>query len=287
MIPGLTLENGGLARIVAAPAYGRQNVGHAPGGAADRFAHWSGNVLLGQDRHAPAVEAVYAPRLCFTHDASFALTGARRTRATLQPAGDAPPRPVPHATAVAAAAGDVLALGPADTGLRTYLCVRPGPPPAALIGRARPAFDTVCNTAATDGALRVTPGPELQNLADPEAFFGVPWRLSPTMSDAGVRLEPAATGTTAPVADPAEITSGPVADGTVQLTPAGPLVLLRQRPTLGGYPRIATVLDVDIDRLAQHAPGQTVRFREVAPDDAQRLLRQREDDLAALTRLWG
>lgn len=282
MIPGLTLETGGLARIVAAPAYGRQDVGHAPGGAADRFAHGSGNVLLGQDRHAPAVEAVYAPRLCFTDDVAFVLTGARRARATLQPAGGAAPRPVPHATVVAAVAGDTLALGPAGTGLRTYVCVRPGPLSPTLVGRTRPAFDTVCTTGADDRALRITPGPEFRNLADPNAFFGVPWRLSPTMSDAGVRLEAASARATPPAANPAEITSGPVADGTVQLTPAGPLVLLRQRPTLGGYPRIATVIDVDIDRLAQHAPGQAVRFRQVAPDDAQRLYRQREADLLAL-----
>jgi len=286
VISGLSTPPGSLARAVGAPAHGRQDVGHAPAGAADRFAHWTGNALLGQHRHTPAVEAIYAPELTFMSDAALVLTGAPRPRAVLRPAGDAPPRPVPHATVVAADAGDTLSLGPAARGLRTYVCFRLGTPHTDRVGRARPRFEAVCTTADPDGALRVTPGPEFATLADPGAFFAAPWRLSATMSDAGVRLEAALDGATPPTAVPPEITSGPVADGTVQLTPAGPLVLLRQRPTLGGYPRIATVVDVDIDRLAQHAPGQTVRFRRVTPGDAQRLYRQREADLAALARLW-
>lgn len=288
-ISGLTLGDGGLARLVAAPASGRQNVGHAPGGPADRFAHWTGNALLDQDRHTPAVEAVFAPSLTFTSDAAFVLTGAHRPRATLAPAARMPARPVPHATVLAARAGDILLLGPATPGLRTCVCLRPGAPPAALVGRARPPFDAVCTTADPGGVLRVTPGPEFASLADPAAFLDRRWRLSPTMSDGGVRLEPlgvpGTTSAAAPVADPPEITSGPVVDGVVQLTPAGPLVLLRQRPTLGGYPRIATVVDVDIDRLAQHAPGDTVRFRVVTPEVATGLYRQREADLQALQRV--
>ena len=283
--PGLTLGAGGLARVVGAPAYGRQDVGHAPGGPADRFAHWSGNALLDQDRHAPAVEAVFAPQLTFTEPAAFVLTGAPRPGATLTSArGD--DRPVTHATVAAAGPGDTLSLRPASPGLRTYVCLRPGPTPSALLGRTRPPFHTVCTTAPSDGALRITPGPEFANLKNPSAFLDPRWRLTTTMSDAGVRLNPAVASTPPPVADPPEITSGPVADGVVQLTPAGPLVLLRQRPTLGGYPRIATVVDVDIDRLAQYTPGDTVRFRMVTPAVALELYVQREDDLRALQECW-
>ena len=283
--PGLVIASGDLARVVGAPAYGRQDVGHAPGGAADRFAHWTGNTLLEQIRHAPAVEAVFASRLTLTAPAAFVLTGAPRPRAILTPAGG-DDRPVPHATVVAAREGDTLSLGPASPGLRTYVCLRPGPTPPALLDRARPPFNTVCTTADPDGALRVTPGPEFASLAEPGAFLGPRWRMSRSMSDAGVRLDPAVTSAPPPAADPPEITSGPVADGVVQLTPAGPLVLLRQRPTLGGYPRIATVVDVDIDRLAQHTPGDTVRFRVVTPAVALELYRQREDDLRTLQERW-
>lgn len=287
MIPGLTLPSGGLARAVAAPAHGHQDVGHVPGGAADRFAHWTANALLDQDRHTPAVEAVYAPRLVFTAPAAFALTGARRPGAAFTPARGGRARPVPHAAVLAASAGDTLTLGPAAPGLRTYVGLRPGPAPAALQGRARPPFNQACTTADPDGRLRVTPGPDFARLTDPTAFLGPRWRLSRAMSDAGVRLAPAGRAAALPRARPPEITSGPVADGTVQLTPAGPLVLMRQRPTLGGYPRIATVIDVDIDRLAQHTPGQAVRFRLLPPDAALQLYRQREADLRALRTRWA
>ena len=282
---GLPLTSGALARVVAAPSYGQQDLGHAPGGAADRFAHWCANALLNQDRHTPAVEAIYAPGLSFTAAGLFVLTGAPRPHATRTPARGGPPQPVPHATVIAAEPGDSLTLGPAPRGLRTYLGWRQAPTPPGLVGRARPPFNTLCTTADPQGALRVTPGPEFHTLTDASALLHTPWRLSPVMSDTGLRLEPAHATAAPPTAQPPDITSGPVADGVVQLTAKGPLVLMRQRPTLGGYPRVATVIDVDIDRLAQHAPGHTVRFRQVSPAAAQALTQQRETDLRRLQKL--
>jgi allophanate hydrolase len=54
--------------------------------------------------------------------------------------------------------------------------------------------------------------------------------------------------------------------GSIQITGEGkPIVMLPARATVGGYPRIATVIAADLDRLAQLAPGDTVRFTEAAP----------------------
>lgn len=49
--------------------------------------------------------------------------------------------------------------------------------------------------------------------------------------------------------------------GAVQIPPDGqPIVLLNDRQTLGGYPKIGTVLSLDCWRLAQTAPGSLVQF---------------------------
>jgi antagonist of KipI len=63
-----------------------------------------------------------------------------------------------------------------------------------------------------------------------------------------------------------------VAAGTIQVPPDGrPIILLADRPTLGGYPKIANVATVDLPLLAQLRPGATVGFREVSIAEAQEL----------------
>ncbi len=63
-----------------------------------------------------------------------------------------------------------------------------------------------------------------------------------------------------------------VSDGTIQLTPEGPIILLRHRQTVGGYPRIFNVITADLDLLGQYAPHQIIRFKEVTRDQAHSLL---------------
>lgn len=58
-------------------------------------------------------------------------------------------------------------------------------------------------------------------------------------------------------------------DGTLQATALGLIALLRERGTIGGYARVANVIDCDVDRLAQLRPGNRVRFREVTPSEAR------------------
>ncbi len=53
--------------------------------------------------------------------------------------------------------------------------------------------------------------------------------------------------------------------GAVQITGEGqPIVMLPSRATIGGYPKIATVMSADLDRLGQLRPGDPVRFDEVS-----------------------
>jgi biotin-dependent carboxylase-like uncharacterized protein len=152
--------------------------------------------------------------------------------------------------------GDVLSIG------------EPFGPP--LPGRAN-----VPRPPAGDVTLRAMPGPH-EDRFDPEAraaFWAAAWRILPESNRMGVRLRGESLGFVETAALPSEGT----APGAVQITAEGqPIVLLAERPTTGGYPKIATVASVDLGLLARTAPGRSVRFERISVDEARRLLAERE-----------
>ena len=63
-----------------------------------------------------------------------------------------------------------------------------------------------------------------------------------------------------------------IAFGSIQVPPNGqPIVMMADRQTVGGYPKIGTVITVDLPLLAQAKPGTQVRFIEVSIELAQEL----------------
>jgi antagonist of KipI len=81
--------------------------------------------------------------------------------------------------------------------------------------------------------------------------------------------------------DTSDLLSEAVVPGTLQVPPNGkPILLLGDCQTIGGYPKIAHVITVDLPAAAQLWPGQQVRFHEVSLLEAQTLLREREEDFA-------
>jgi antagonist of KipI len=80
--------------------------------------------------------------------------------------------------------------------------------------------------------------------------------------------------------DETDLISEAVAPGTIQVPPSGkPILLLGDCQTIGGYPKIAHVITVDLGIAAQLRAGDGVRFFEVSLQDAHRLLLERERDL--------
>jgi 5-oxoprolinase (ATP-hydrolysing) subunit C len=72
---------------------------------------------------------------------------------------------------------------------------------------------------------------------------------------------------------PLSLVSDAIVPGDIQILGDGtPIVLLRDHPPTGGYPRIATVITADLGRFAQLRPGSAVRFAPVTVDRAQRLM---------------
>ena len=91
----------------------------------------------------------------------------------------------------------------------------------------------------------------------------------------GVRLD----GSQLKRRDEVDLISEAVAPGTIQVPPSGkPILLLGDCQTIGGYPKIAHVITVDLGVAAQLRAGDGVRFCEVSFQDANRLLMERQRD---------
>jgi antagonist of KipI len=107
------------------------------------------------------------------------------------------------------------------------------------------------------------------------ASEGPVFTVSPASNRMGVRLR----GTAVKVSG-REMVSEPVCPGTVQVTNDGQCILLGvDGQTIGGYPKIAQVIQADLDRLGQLRPGGTVCFRWVSLHGARRRARQRRQIL--------
>ncbi len=100
------------------------------------------------------------------------------------------------------------------------------------------------------------------------AFTSGNFRVSASSDRMGYRLE----GVRLDSGERGDIASEAVAFGTVQLPPDGnPIVLMADRQTIGGYPRLGEVAGVDLPLLAQLKPGDALRFERIALAEAQRL----------------
>jgi len=106
--------------------------------------------------------------------------------------------------------------------------------------------------------------------ASQRTFFEATWRVSPDSNRMGYRL----TGPKLVRAKAAEILSGPTCLGTVQVPASGaPIALMADHQTTGGYPKIAEIAFADVPRMAQLAPGSTLRFARCTLDEALELRR--------------
>ena len=273
----IRLVKPGFCGTAGLPAYGRQHIGVSPGGAMDCFSLKRGNLMLGNPENSPALEILGPPEIELLTPGRFVLTGAQ-LEAFLH-RGSAAPAIVEHSRVYEVEAGDRLTFGGKNYGLHTYFCFRGraggGPAPAEAV-----PFAAVSGWADPRGRIRVLPGPEYRCLKQPGLFFLTQWRTTYKMDKMGIRL----AGEPGLDCNMGNMISGAVADGTIQLTPEAPIILLRHRQTTGGYPRIFNVISADIDLLGQFAPNQPIHFVEVTLEQARAFARKKEETLQSLRR---
>lgn len=113
----------------------------------------------------------------------------------------------------------------------------------------------------------------LFNTQQQNHFLNAPYLITPHSDRMGYRLN----GPTLQPEAGLQILSEPTAFGTIQVPPDGqPIVLMADRQTTGGYPKIANVASVDLPVLARCLPGETLRMSLIGMDEAHRLFLQRE-----------
>ncbi|MET0742745.1 MAG: biotin-dependent carboxyltransferase family protein, partial [Microvirga sp.] len=159
-------------------------------------------------------------------------------------------------------------LGPGDR-----LPVRPPP--------EGPLFHHPGGLPTEAGPFRVMLGPQ-DDFFSPDglrAFLEEEFRVSPLADRMGYQLAGPVIGH----AKGFNIVSDGIVTGHVQVPGSGqPIVLMRDRQTTGGYPKIATLISADLDRFAQLQPGATLRFRAVERDEAIAAARRLKEWLDAL-----
>jgi len=293
--PGIeVLEPGLQTTIQDLGRWGQGRIGISPGGAADRGALIAGNCRLGNDDDAAGLEITRTgPRLRFLISARIALTGAdlgaRLGDVRMLPGsaravhpGDElsfdrvlPARGFRACVCVAGGIATPVVMGSRATDLAAGMGGLDGRPLAAgdrlPIGRPHPVAARLPQRSrlrtAQRGPLRIVRGPERDRFDDRtwKRFLTSLFTVSPQSNRVGLRLDGPPLELIGGVGG-ANIISGGMVTGSIQITGEGkPIVMLPARATVGGYPRIATVIAVDLDRLAQLAPGATVRFTEVLP----------------------
>jgi len=81
----------------------------------------------------------------------------------------------------------------------------------------------------------------------------------------------------------ADLISDATPMGTIQILPSGlPILLMADRQTTGGYPKIATVIAADIPIAGQLGPSDTITFAVCTPREALAALIAQERALMAV-----
>lgn len=304
------IKPGALSSFQDLGRHGFQQLGVPVNGAMDERAHRLANVLVGNPQTEATLEVtLLGPTLQFDAPVTLAIGGA-----DLDASLDGVP--LPPGQAAVAKRGAVLAFGKRRQGLRAYLAVAGGFALAPVMqscstfvrggyGGAhgkplRKADQIVMRAPRVLDAGVARPGPtlsaELGRSADApirivrgrewRAFTEEAWRtlessiyqISAQSDRMGYRLQ----GPALALQDKLEMASEAVGFGTIQVPPDGqPIVLMADRQTTGGYPKIAHVCAVDLPRLAQRIPGEPVQFELISIDEAQRLLVLQSESFAA------
>lgn len=305
------LKPGALTTLQDLGRRGFQKLGVPVNGVMDERSHRLANALVGNAQSQGTLEVtLMGPTLRFTVDAVIAVTGADLD---VKVNGE----PLQLDTATVVTAGSELAFGKRRSGVRAYIAVRGGyqvdpvmgsvslfargsyggfagralakgdvialndssKKDASSVDRKLAAFaqDVLANA---DAPIRVMAGREWErfNAASQDAFQQESFRLTPNSDRMGFRLE----GPTLELTQATQMESEALGFGAIQVPADGnPIVLMADRQTTGGYPKIAQVCAVDLPRLAQKMPGEWVKFNVIGIDHAQRLLLSQERTFAA------
>lgn len=126
---------------------------------------------------------------------------------------------------------------------------------------------------AASSALRAVLGPQQNHVsrAALEMFFSSDYAVTSEVDRMGCRL----CGPHIDHVAGFNIVSDGIANGSIQIPGSGqPIIMLTDRQTMGGYPKIATIITPDVRLLLQRRPGEYVRFQAVTVEHANAIARE-------------
>lgn len=296
-MPSLVVIDAGFSSIQGLGRYGSQRYGIAPGGAMDRFSLAESNALTGQPAGAAAIEVGPFPARFRVIGSAvrIALAGADRDVYIDN-------RSVESGVTLLAHDGELISFRGARQGQYTYLSVQGG-----LRGRGgaqdvsadsdvgvasnRNSWvfrneDRVAVLAAIAGQserqlrihrrsgapVRIVLGPQLDYFSDQAvaSFLSRSWAVSHASNRMAYILE----GGRVEFLRGFDIISDGTVTGNIQISGSGqPIAVLRDRGTIGGYPKIATIISADIGKFAQTPAGREIQFEAISVVEAQVLAR--------------
>ena len=288
--PHVSVQDAGRAKFM--------RFGVPASGPMDRSSFAAANIALGNEARAPAIEISMGGLVleCLAGIVTFAVAGGGFI--------------VEHGSARASSwtiasirAGERLSIRPGPWGSWTYLAFAGRLEVGSWLGsvstHALSGFGggrleagqklTVADAARREGREGEIPCPvtarprsEVHVVMGPQdrffdadsiaAFLSEPYALSDAYDRMGVRLR----GRALPPKGPLDMPSEAILRGSVQVSGDGvPTILLADHQTTGGYPKIATVLDTDLDAFVQLRAQDRVSFVAVSAEQAVERARSR------------
>lgn len=303
--------------------FGQTALGINRSGAMDRLALRLGNIMLGNDENLAGCEFQMFPvTLRFAQATRIALTGS--VHAELDG------RRLPGWWVFDVAPGQVLVLQYPATGARTYLTARGGIDVPPVLGSRSTSlkigigghegrslqggdilragkdfhgktaeFGILSPAAALNGSrdprrreIRFIRAAEYGEFAahSVKAFEEDGWTVTPNSNRQGLTLRGPALERA-----PREMRSHGIMPGVIQVPPSGqPVIQLSDANCAGGYPKIGCVIEADLWRLGQAAPGTVLNFREVgheegigAADEIEAYIARVRRGLSYLAEVWS
>jgi len=304
----LVIKPGMLTTIQDLGRWGLQARGVPVSGPMDPWSHRVANALVGNPPDAATLEiTLLGPELEFQNERLAAIAGAEFD-VTIDD------RPAPWNAAFLAPSGSRLRFRGRRQGARAYLALAGGIAAPRVLGSrathlvcrmggfggrpikagdrlplgdastrgpARPLDRPVVPLPRGHATIRVLPGPQLDYFAH-EAWSllqSAPYTIAHNSDRMGFRLE----GPVLPHARGADIISDATPLGTLQVPASGqPILLMADRQTTGGYPKIGTVISADVAVAGQLGPGDTITFAASSVREAMAALIAQERAVMSL-----
>jgi len=291
-----TVKQPGLLTLIQDRGrYGAHNLGLTNGGPLDPFAFDWANRLLSNGINDTCLEVSFGGLTLESQvDSSIAITGAE---VSCKINGQLIEQWQSHAIKK----NNLLEFGYTTSGVRAYLSVSGGfkVPPSfgssatvvrekvgGLRGDKLQAGDELpCTTGSTErylsvaqadrpqygnqAILRVVLGYQQQAFESLQKlkFFSSKYKVTDRSDRMGFRLEGNAIHTTM-----VGMLSEGICHGAIQIPADGqPIVLMNDRQTIGGYPKIGSVIPIDTAKLAQLQSGSSVQFEEISLEEAHNI----------------